>query len=511
MQKCNAVVTFVCLVVLQYFPSESTGAPLSPGKIRAMAEDALVKRDYGKAEKLLGEVIVMEPESGQNYFKRARVYQRQLKHLKAVRDLQSAVEFKANYLQAQVALGKLLRKTGKCGAAVAALAGALQSASVIEKVAKRERETKKVAAETGIATKCQSLTTKVESVLGTEVADLTLPFKASKKNLEIASEALADIIQETPYATGLFMARAMVLQQLEQFWDVVAITGKILKVQRDSIPALLLRANGYYRLADHKMAMQHIREGLKLDPEHKGCKALYRVMKKLDRFHAKGQAAFEKQEWQEAVEHLQRSIDADPTHREHAKTCAVRQSEALLRLKQYKEAMDKASEAIRLDPSVAMHHIRLGEALLGLEEFDAAVRAMSKAKELEPKDQEVHNHLNKAKTALKQSKEVNYYKVLGVPRDATQREIKKAYRKLAMKLHPDRIEKEEDKEKAEEEFQKVALANEILTDEETRAKYDRGEDVLNNQGGGGRGPGRGFPFHMFQRGGGGRRFSFKMG
>jgi len=285
-----------------------------------------------------------------------------------------------------------------------------------------------------------------------------------------------------------------------------------LKMQRDFIPALLLRATAYYRLADHTMAMQHIREGLKFDPGHKGCKALYRIMKKMDKFHAKGQKAFEQEEWQEAVELLQRSMDADPTHKEHAKTCAVRQSEAHLRLKQYEEAKAKATEAIRLDPGVATAHVRLGEALMGLEQFEEAVRAASKAKELEPKDQGVHNFLNKANTALKQSKEVNYYKVLGVARDATQRQIKKAYRKLAMELHPDRIDGVEEKEKAAIEFQKVALANEILADDEVRAKYDRGEDVLNNQGGGG-GQGRGFPHHMFQRARqqGGRTFKFNMG
>ncbi len=62
------------------------------------------------------------------------------------------------------------------------------------------------------------------------------------------------------------------------------------------------------------------------------------------------------------------------------------------------------------------------------------------------------------------------YKVLGVDKSASAEEIKKAYRKLAMKLHPDQ---NKDNPKAEEEFKKVNEAYDILKDEQKRAAYDR--------------------------------------
>ncbi|MGK9369281.1 molecular chaperone DnaJ [Melioribacter sp. Ez-97] len=64
----------------------------------------------------------------------------------------------------------------------------------------------------------------------------------------------------------------------------------------------------------------------------------------------------------------------------------------------------------------------------------------------------------------------DYYEVLGVSRDASQDEIKKAYRKLAMQYHPDR--NPGDKE-AEEKFKEAAEAYEVLSNAEKRAKYDR--------------------------------------
>ena len=63
----------------------------------------------------------------------------------------------------------------------------------------------------------------------------------------------------------------------------------------------------------------------------------------------------------------------------------------------------------------------------------------------------------------------DYYEVLGVGKSADEKEIKKAYRKLAMQYHPDR---NPDNKEAEEKFKEINEAYEVLSDENKRRTYD---------------------------------------
>ena len=87
---------------------------------------------------------------------------------------------------------------------------------------------------------------------------------------------------------------------------------------------------------------------------------------------------------------------------------------------------------------------------------------------------------------------MSYYEVLGVSKNATSSEIKKAYHKLARQNHPDKFP-EGEREEATKKFQKIGEAYEVLSDEEKRKIYDvSGEEGLK-----GGMPGNVDPFEMF--------------
>lgn len=98
------------------------------------------------------------------------------------------------------------------------------------------------------------------------------------------------------------------------------------------------------------------------------------------------------------------------------------------------------------------------------------------------------------------SRDNKYYDLLGVQRNATDDEIKKSYRKLAMKHHPDR--NPNNKEDNEKKFKEISTAYEVLKDKEKRKLYDEmGEEGIKNMNGGG---GGGNPFDIFENIFGGR-------
>ena len=120
----------------------------------------------------------------------------------------------------------------------------------------------------------------------------------------------------------------------------------------------------------------------------------------------------------------------------------------------------------------------------------------------------------------------DYYEILGVGKSASKDELKKAYRKIAVKYHPD---KNPDNPKAEDKFKEAAEAYEVLSDEQKRQQYDRfGHEGMRGSGGFGGGGGMSMddifsqfgdvfgghnPFESFFGGGGGssRRSSGRRG
>lgn len=338
-------------------------------------------------------------------------------------------------------------------------------------------------------------------------------------NWHAARDHLSEAIKYAEISATLLLKRAWSSYNLGDLYEAIADAGKVLKFEADNINALELRGISYYQLGELETAMNHFRQGLKFDPEHDGCKKTYRVVKKIQGFQSKAEKATASGDHNTAVKNLLNLLEVDRDHRIINFKGYLNLATAYKNLQQIKEAKSAATKAIEIDQNNAEGYRVMGQVLVEAEEFDDAVGRFRRALELSDNDAGIQDELRKAEAALKQSKQKDYYKILGVSRKATAKEIKKAYRDLALKWHPDKHQGEEEKEKAEKQFQIISEANEVLSDDEKKMKYDRGEDVFPNQGGGGGGHDQfmhhGNPFAQhFQHAGphfGGQQFHFQFG
>lgn len=158
------------------------------------------------------------------------------------------------------------------------------------------------------------------------------------------------------------------------------------------------------------------------------------------------------------------------------------------KLKNNDKALDDLNKAIECNPDYSKAYMKRGEINTILENYEEAVRDYGNAERISPGQFGVRQQLKDAKLRLKQAKRKDYYKILEIDKDADAAAIKKAYRKLALKWHPDKNAGEESqKNKAEKMFKDIGEAYAILSDPEKKKRYDSGVDIEDIENGHGHG------------------------
>jgi DnaJ family protein C protein 3 len=188
-------------------------------------------------------------------------------------------------------------------------------------------------------------------------------------------------------------------------------------------------------------------------------------------------------------------------------------------MKSYKKAIPFCDEALALNENSLYGLLSKANAHMEAENFDAAIGTLSKAKEHHPGSQQIPQLLQKAQIELKRSKTKDYYKVLGLTRDADELQIKGAYRKMIKLHHPDKAHKLGiTKEDAERKMAQVNEAYEVLSDPELKQRYDQGDDPNDHEQQRQHPFQQGGPFGSHFGGGnpfgghsGGQQFNFKFG
>ncbi|KAH6755897.1 DnaJ P58IPK-like protein [Perilla frutescens var. hirtella] len=306
----------------------------------------------------------------------------------------------------------------------------------------------------------------------------------------------------SPECSKAKLLKVRLLIATKDYSSAISETGYILKEDEDNLEALLLRGNAYYYLADHDIAIRHYQKGLRLDPEHGELKRSYFGLKNLLKKTKSADDNASDGKLRLAVEDYKAALSLDPNHSAHNVHLHLGLCKVLVKLGRGNEAVTSCTEVLEIDEDLVEALVQRGEARLLIEDWEGAVADLRSAVKRSPRDMNIRKALMRAEKSLKLSQRKDWYKILGVSGTVPMSEIKKAYKKLALKWHPDK--NVDNREEAEARFREIAAAYEILGDEDKRTRYDRGEDID----GMGMGMGsRGFnPF-----GGGGQQFTFHFG
>ena len=278
--------------------------------------------------------------------------------------------------------------------------------------------------------------------------------------------------------------------------DAQNIAMSLLRSNNADPEALVLRGRALYAQGDNDKAITHFRQALSYDPDYKDAVKYMRMVQKLDRMKEEGNGHFKSGRYQPAVEVYTNALSVDPLNKGTNSKILNNRAMCYSKLKQYENAIADCDQAIKLDPSYTKARKTRAKALGEGGDWEEAVRVYKNIAEQHPDEPGIAKDVRHAEMEQKKAKRKDYYKILDIEKDAQDQEIKKAYRKLAVKWHPD---KNRDDPKAEDRFKDIQEAHECLSDPQKRERYDSGVDLMEP----GEGFGGGFPGGMGGFGGGG--------
>ncbi|MEQ2167944.1 hypothetical protein GOODEAATRI_009258 [Goodea atripinnis] len=253
------------------------------------------------------------------------------------------------------------------------------------------------------------------------------------------------------------------------------------RLSNDNRAAFLKLSLLHYSLGEHH---ESLKECLKLDQDDKDCFIHYKQVKKLSKLLDSAEESIQQGRHQEAIEKFESAMTTEPNIQFYTNLAKERICFCLVKLQLATEAIDVCSEAHQREPRNANILRDRAEAYILNQDYEKdysfigctlfpqmypffgtlAVEDYQEAREFDSDSNTIREGLERAQKMLKISRKRDYYKILGVSRNANKQEIIKAYRKLAQQWHPDNFQSEADKKEAEKKFIDIASAKEVLTD-----------------------------------------------
>jgi len=257
-----------------------------------------------------------------------------------------------------------------------------------------------------------------------------------------------------------------------------------------------LLAKTYYFKGDYDLAKNEVNNLIKQGTTDEKLSKLKKNIETINDAKTKANSLFKSEKYDEAISEYTKLLEFDPENKNFISIILTNKALCLKKKGKNMEALKDVDEAIKNNPNYATAYIRRALIYEEFKMFDDAKSDLSKAKELDPSNPKIEGYINEANQKVDSARNRDYYQILGLNRNATPEEIKKAYRKLALKYHPDRnSETEQTKKIAQRKFEDVSDAYSVLSDPKKKQMFDQGIDPLNPETASGAG-GPGMSFHF---------------
>ncbi|KAL1132326.1 hypothetical protein AAG570_010282 [Ranatra chinensis] len=285
-----------------------------------------------------------------------------------------------------------------------------------------------------------------------------------------------------PWSPRLRELRSKCYIELNDSFSAILDLKSATKLQSDNTKGYYDLSILHYQIGQPHESLREVRECLKLDPDHKLCFPHYKKVKNVEKFTTSAQTAEEGKDYDTCVKSANKILKTEKEEPMIKFLAYERLCRCYLHLDEITQSLNACEEALRINKSPDVLCDR-AEAYINSEMYDDAIRDYQDVLEMTDNYDRAKEGLQRAQKLQKQAEKRDYYKILGVKRTASKKEIIKAYRRAAQQWHPDNFPEGDEKKKAEKKFIDIAAAKEVLTDPEKRQKFDRGEDPLDPESG----------------------------
>ncbi|XP_075896256.1 dnaJ homolog subfamily C [Nelusetta ayraudi] len=399
-----------------------------------------------------------DPKNYMAYYSRATVFLAMGKSKSALPDLGKVIELKPDFTSAQLQRGNIYLKQGRLD----------EAESDFKSVLKSNPSQKEQAEAQSQLTKSDEIQRLVAQAHERHQGD----------DCDGATVLLDAVIETCAWDVESREMRADCLIRMGEMGKAISDLKATSKLKNDNTQAFYKLSTIYYQLGDHEMSLNEVRECLKLDPDHKQCFGHYKQVKKLNKQIQSAEEFIKGERYEDAVSKYEAVMKTEPNVPHFTLLAKERMCHALAQGQQASRALTVCGEVLKSDPENVNALKDRAEAYVQEEQYEEAIKDYEAAGKHSENDRQIKEGLDRAQRLLKQSQKRDYYKILGVKRNAQKREIIKAYRKLAQQWHPDNFQDPEEKKRAEKRFIDIAQAKEVLTDPEMRTKFDHGEDPM---------------------------------